>query len=87
MSIFCFVFRREEEKLKEEIFLQADNMMSCPLPIVPVIQQLPNLNSQADFPINIGIKVRHSHHVQHNNEINSCMKLLTCLEVTHLVII
>ncbi|XP_031351463.1 polypyrimidine tract-binding protein 1 isoform X1 [Photinus pyralis] len=31
-------------------------MMSCPLPIVPVIQQLPSLNSQADFPISIGIK-------------------------------
>lgn len=32
-------------------------MMSCPLPIVPVIQPLPTLNTQADFPIHIGIKV------------------------------
>lgn len=36
---------------------QADSMMSCPLPIVPVIQPLPTLNSQTDFPIHIGIKV------------------------------
>lgn len=36
---------------------QADAMMSCPLPIVPVIQPLPTLNSQTDFPIHIGIKV------------------------------
>ncbi|KAK4876346.1 hypothetical protein RN001_012768 [Aquatica leii] len=36
--------------------IKAENMMSCPLPIVPVIQQLPSLNSQPDFPISIGIK-------------------------------
>lgn len=37
---------------------QADSMMSCPLPIVPVIQPLPTtLSSQTDFPIHIGIKV------------------------------
>lgn len=34
-------------------------MMSCPLPIVPVIQPLPTSLStnQTDFPIHIGIKV------------------------------
>lgn len=32
-------------------------MMSCPLPIVPVIQTLPTINSQPDYPIHIGIKV------------------------------
>ncbi|KYB25387.1 hypothetical protein TcasGA2_TC034450 [Tribolium castaneum] len=31
-------------------------MMSCPLPIVPVIQTLPTINSQPDYPIHIGIK-------------------------------
>lgn len=33
---------------------KVDKMMSCPLPIVPVIQTLPS--SHADFPIHIGIK-------------------------------
>jgi hypothetical protein len=31
--------------------------MSCPLPIVPVIQTLPTINTQPDYPIHIGIKV------------------------------
>ncbi|XP_017780649.1 PREDICTED: polypyrimidine tract-binding protein 1 isoform X4 [Nicrophorus vespilloides] len=31
-------------------------MMSCPLPIIPVIQTLPTLSTQSDFPIHIGIK-------------------------------
>lgn len=38
-------------------YFQTDAMMSCPLPIVPVIQPLPALNTQPDFPIHIGIKV------------------------------
>ncbi|KRT85715.1 hypothetical protein AMK59_1777, partial [Oryctes borbonicus] len=37
--------------------LLVESMMSCSLPIVPVIQPLSTLNSQADFPIHIGIKV------------------------------
>ncbi|XP_068897477.1 polypyrimidine tract-binding protein 2 isoform X1 [Tenebrio molitor] len=36
--------------------LKADSMMSCPLPIVPVIQTLPTINTQPDYPIHIGIK-------------------------------
>ncbi|XP_071057668.1 polypyrimidine tract-binding protein 2 isoform X1 [Onthophagus taurus] len=37
--------------------LKVDNMMSCPLPIVPVLQPLPSINTTApDFPIHIGIK-------------------------------
>ncbi|XP_017780647.1 PREDICTED: polypyrimidine tract-binding protein 1 isoform X2 [Nicrophorus vespilloides] len=36
--------------------LKGDNMMSCPLPIIPVIQTLPTLSTQSDFPIHIGIK-------------------------------
>ena len=40
------------------LLFQADSMMSCPLPIVPVIQTLPTINSQPDYPIHIGIKVR-----------------------------
>ncbi|XP_065155545.1 polypyrimidine tract-binding protein 2 isoform X3 [Atheta coriaria] len=36
---------------------KGDNMMSCPLPIIPVIQPLPSLNSQpTEYPIHIGIK-------------------------------
>ncbi|CAH0556060.1 unnamed protein product [Brassicogethes aeneus] len=35
---------------------KADNMMSCSLPIVPVIQTLPSLSAAQDFPIHIGIK-------------------------------
>lgn len=38
-------------------YFQSDAMMSCPLPMVPVIQPLPALNTQPDFPLHIGIKV------------------------------
>lgn len=32
-------------------------MMSCSLPILPVLQPLPSINTSQDFPIHIGIKV------------------------------
>lgn len=36
--------------------LKADNMMSCSLPVVPILQTLPSINTTQDFPIHIGIK-------------------------------
>ncbi|VEN62450.1 unnamed protein product [Callosobruchus maculatus] len=33
-------------------------MMSCSLPVVPVIQSLPSLAAAQDFPIHFGIKAR-----------------------------